>query len=172
MRWGPTKWALCSVRPFHYSYTSSAVAAVAVLPRGNDSQDPRNFLLSGGARALDKEREKQKAQAAREKVKVRTPTHTLDLLHLPCQGCGSLECAANRAGSYLVSRQPRKQGRCSICNVCVSCVSCEQELKTASSALASELLRTRQESEREITALRDDMFELTNRFKSEQVGRR
>lgn len=44
-----------------------------------------------------------------------------------------------------------------------------QELKTASTALASELLRTRHESEREITALRDDMLELTSRFKAEQV---
>ncbi len=48
---------------------------------------------------------------------------------------------------------------------------CPQELKTASSALASELLRTRQESEKEITALRDDMLELTTRFKTEQVRR-
>ncbi|GAB4823053.1 hypothetical protein N2152v2_010099 [Parachlorella kessleri] len=91
--------------------TAEPKRAGKVLPRGNDPQDPRNYLLSGGARALDKEREKQKAQAAREKVK---------------------------------------------------------ELKTASSALASELLRTRQESEREITSLRDNMIELTNRFKNEQ----
>lgn len=45
-----------------------------------------------------------------------------------------------------------------------------QELKTASSALADELLRTRQESEREICTLRDDMAELAGRFKAEQVG--
>lgn len=42
----------------------------AVLPKGCDSRDPRNFLLTGGARALDKDREKQQAAAAREKVKV------------------------------------------------------------------------------------------------------
>ena len=104
MRWGPTKWALCSVRPFHYSYTSSAVAAVAVLPRGNDSQDPRNFLLSGGARALDKEREKQKAQAAREKVKVRAPLAHY-ICYTSCRGCDSLGyslgSATNSAAAYL-----------------------------------------------------------------------
>jgi hypothetical protein len=42
----------------------------AVLPKGSDGRDPRNYLLSGGTRALDKDREKQQAQAAREKVKV------------------------------------------------------------------------------------------------------
>jgi hypothetical protein len=42
-----------------------------VLPKGSDARDPRNYLLSGGARAMDKDREKQQAQLAREKVKVR-----------------------------------------------------------------------------------------------------
>lgn len=44
-----------------------------------------------------------------------------------------------------------------------------QELKTASTALADELLRTRQKSERDITKLRDEMLELLTKFKTEQV---
>lgn len=63
---------LPAVATLHSLVTSlhSSCSVRAVLPRGSDARDPRNYLMSGGARAMDKDREREKAAAAREKVKV------------------------------------------------------------------------------------------------------
>ena len=123
--------------------------------------------------------------AAREKVKVSALPEAAELpsgraaYRRRCRWAGAVGAGpgrragveAGRAGGQHQLAPARVACPAHACIApCAPLPTAAQELKTASTALASELLRTRQESEREITALRDDMLELTSRFKGEQVG--
>lgn len=143
----------------------------AATPRASatgGATNPKNFLLTGGARALEGERAKAQVGAASGGVWVASPVLPAELLtHVNSSDFSRSDTACQQQPLPIQPRpqptNPRPQA--------AAARAAARDLRGVNATLAAELARSRAAGEHEGEMLRGELSSLAGRFRAEQVGR-